>query len=386
MAAPLEKTDVPGVYKRGSRYVYSYRHRGKQKWGSAATKAAARREKHAAETDVARGEHRDGRTVTFSAYALEWLETYQGRTARGLDAGTREGYRQCVTARAIPLLGNKRMTDIGPRDIRQLVQTLTDSGLAPGSVRKYVAPLKALFATAVEDELIKSNPAASVRIATVRDDEDDEPANAMTPDELARLLAEIPDDRREFFEFLAKTGLRISEAIGLRVGDVSRSDEGRPCVRVRQQLYRGQRKRLKTRDGRRDVPLTPDLARRLWHRQGDDNAPLFPAARGGHLNERALRRDVLDPAAARAGVPWVTFHTFRHTCASLLFASGKNAKQVAGWLGHSDPAFTLRTYIHLLDGGLGDADALDELVPVPGVRTQVQTSAAIGRVRASRAT
>lgn len=83
----------------------------------------------------------------------------------------------------------------------------------------------------------------------------------------------------------------------------------------------------------------------------------------------------------RAGVPWVTFHTFRHTAASLLFASGKNAKQVAGWLGHSDPAFTLRTYVHLLDGGLGDADALDGMV---GVRTEVQTSVAIGRVRAPR--
>jgi integrase len=184
----------------------------------------------------------------------------------------------------------------------------------------------------------------------------------MTPDELARLIGELPPERREFFEFLAKTGLRISEAIGLRYGDLSRTPDGRPCVKVRQQLYRGERKRLKTRDGRRDVPLSPDLARRLWQRQAAEDAPLFPAVRSGHLNERALRRDVLEPAAARAGLSWVTFHTFRHTCASLLFASGKNAKQVAGWLGHSDPAFTLRTYIHLLDGGLGDADALDAMV------------------------
>jgi hypothetical protein len=49
-------------------------------------------------------------------------------------------------------------------------------------------------------------------------------------------------------------------------------------------------------------------------------------------------------------------------CASLLFGGGKNIKQVQEWLGHADPSFTLRTYVHLLDEGLGDADFLDELV------------------------
>jgi hypothetical protein len=59
---------------------------------------------------------------------------------------------------------------------------------------------------------------------------------------------------------------------------------------------------------------------------------------------------------------WVSFHTFRHTCASLLFDAGRNVKQVAEWLGHADPAFTLRTYVHLMDEGLGDADFLDAAV------------------------
>lgn len=37
-------------------------------------------------------------------------------------------------------------------------------------------------------------------------------------------------------------------------------------------------------------------------------------------------------------------------------------KQVQEWLGHADPGFTLRTYIHLLDEGLGDAAFLDDAV------------------------
>jgi integrase len=32
---------------------------------------------------------------------------------------------------------------------------------------------------------------------------------------------------------------------------------------------------------------------------------------------------------------------------------------VAEWLGHADPSFTLRTYVHLMDAGIGDADFLD---------------------------
>jgi integrase len=58
----------------------------------------------------------------------------------------------------------------------------------------------------------------------------------------------------------------------------------------------------------------------------------------------------------------VSFHTFRHTCASLLFEAGRNVKQVQAWLGHADPGFTLKTYIHLMDSGVGSADFFDGAV------------------------
>ena len=51
--------------------------------------------------------------------------------------------------------------------------------------------------------------------------------------------------------------------------------------------------------------------------------------------------------------PTLTFHTFRHACASLLFDDGRNIKQVQEWLVHDDPGFTLRAYVHLLDAGVG---------------------------------
>ena len=83
------------------------------------------------------------------------------------------------------------------------------------------------------------------------------------------------------------------------------------------------------------------------------DTPLIP----GKVAQR-----VLNPARTDVGMDWVSFHTFRHTCASLLFDAGRNVKQVQEWLGHSDPAFTLRTCVHLIDDGVGAADFLDDAV------------------------
>jgi site-specific recombinase XerC len=65
-------------------------------------------------------------------------------------------------------------------------------------------------------------------------------------------------------------------------------------------------------------------------------------------------------------LPWVIFLTLRHTCATLLLAEGKNVKQVQEWLGHADPSFTLKEYIHLMDEGVGSAAFLDDAVAPAG--------------------
>ncbi len=49
------------------------------------------------------------------------------------------------------------------------------------------------------------------------------------------------------------------------------------------------------------------------------------------------------------------FHSFRHTCASMLIADGRNIVQVSRWLGHHSPSFTLDVYAHLMDEGVGEA-------------------------------
>ena len=70
MAAPLEKTSVPGVYRRGGRYVVAFRDSsGRQRRQTAATMAEARALKAELTADVRRGEYREQSRVTFAQYA-----------------------------------------------------------------------------------------------------------------------------------------------------------------------------------------------------------------------------------------------------------------------------------------------------------------------------
>jgi integrase len=71
---------------------------------------------------------------------------------------------------------------------------------------------------------------------------------------------------------------------------------------------------------------------------------------------------VIQPAREAADLPSVGFHAFRHTGASILFAEGRNAVQVQCWLGHHSVAFTLATYVHLLDGDLGEPLTIPQTV------------------------
>jgi integrase len=159
---------------------------------------------------------------------------------------------------------------------------------------------------------------------------------------------------------LAHTGLRIGEAVALTWADV---DFGKRRLHVRRRLYRRRIDAPKSRYGRRAVPLTEGLARTLWQLRGTapDQAPVFASHNGSYIEQSNVLNRVLKPAAKRAGVPWVGFHTFRHTCATMLFRHGLNAKQVQMWLGHHSPAFTLATYVHLLPDDLPDAAFLDTL-------------------------
>jgi integrase len=365
VAAALERTDIPGVYKRGRGYVVTYRdHIGTPRKKAAPTKAAARDLKAFLTADIRRGEYRPQSRISFSDYACEWIDSYQGRTSRGIRPETLDDYRADLEHDAIPFFGRRELAAIEPRDLKRFAAHLAKQGLAPGSVRNTLAPVRALFATAYEDGLIRANPAARIRLAQPQIDTAQEIRKALTPDELRRLLDALPAQWRLMFELLAHTGLRISEAVALRWDDL---DLNRRRLVVRRRLYRGRIDTPKSRYGSRTIPLSPGLATALKeHCQklgttATAATPVFPSEAGGYIDRDNLRRRILKPAATKTGLGWVGFHTFRHTCATTLFNNGLNAKQVQHWLGHHSPAFTLATYIHLLPDDLPTPDFLDQI-------------------------
>lgn len=390
MATPesrkLVRTSDHGIYKRGTRYVVVYRDPvGRQRKQSAKTLAEARTLKVTLTADVKRGEYRALSRVSFVEYAPAWIKTYNGRSGRGVGECTCADYAAALgvdpstfepfspVRGAIAFFGRMRLAEIELRHVKTYAADLTTRGLAPASVAKYVAPIRALFATALEEGLIGSNPTDGLRLPRRRAADanpDAEEVKALTEAELDQFLRHVEKRWVLFFDFLSQTGLRIGEAIELRYGDI----EG--CwLTVARRYYRGKVGLPKGRKTRR-IRITEELARELWQLRKDAHAGagdlVFTTERGKRIGTSNLMSRTLKPAAVRAGlrdwvktadgeraVSWVGFHTFRHTCATRLFrghwddeadayVGAWNASQVCKFLGHTDPGFTLRTYVHLL--------------------------------------
>ena len=109
------------------------------------------------------------------------------------------------------------------------------------------------------------------------------------------------------------------------------------------------------------VPRANRSSDRRRNRAAFPQLPLSEVRVGADRPVHLMSR-VLKPAARLAGVgDWVGFHTFRHTCATMLFRRSWNAVQVLRCLGHHKPSFIADTYVHLLEGDFPDAGFLDSI-------------------------
>jgi integrase len=218
MASPkLERTRYPGIYKRGSRYVVVWRHRGRQHKSFHGSLGEAREAKAQRQA----GDRRPVSKIGFEDYFAEWIETYAGRTSRGFSETTRPVYRRPIETHAIPRWSTWRLADIEPADVRELFGELRKNGSSTSAIKQLRAALSAMFATAVEDGHLRSNPIGGVRIPAAPIETgglDKTNAKALTRAEFALFIAAVPDSWRLFFEFLTHSGLRIGEAIGLTWG------------------------------------------------------------------------------------------------------------------------------------------------------------------------
>jgi integrase len=361
MVLPLEPTGVPGVYRRGSKFVVVYRAGSRQHKQAAKTMADARAIK--LQRDGEARARRRGPTV--HEFSLSWLDRYAGTGHDSVRTNTRREYRRLLVNYALTYFDREvRVRDLDRAAVQQLVDWLTtrpgrDGRLCDRSISNALTPLRLALDAAVAEGLLDANPAEQIVLPRRRAGRawSTRERRFLTRAELVRLLDEVPAKWRPLFELLAATGLRISEAVGLRWSDLA-LDGPAPHLQVRRAIVKGAVVAPKSRHGARMIPLTVELAALLRTRRSDgaaDDDFVFPGRAGGASDQGSLRRRVLVPAAERAGLSGVGFHTLRHTCASLLIESGISPLRLQRWMGHHSSAFTLETYGHLIDGDLGPA-------------------------------
>jgi integrase len=396
MAAPLVKTRTPGIFKRGSRYVFSYRERvngaTKQRWESCRTLEEARQRKSARETDIARGEFEPRSRMTLHEFLTEWIERYQGTGRRGFREETRSEYRGLLDHYILRYFPERlKLTELTPSTVANFVAWLCDGReqarldhaikverareadkrppaplaadatreLSDNTVRNILSPLRAALATARREGLIRQSPVADVALphrAQIEDDEDR--PRPFANGDMEMVVALINPKHRLMFDLLAATGVRRSELLALE-GKHLALDGDKPHIKIRQRVRRLRGSGLvlgppKSRYAKRDVPIPLELADRLRALKTANDQLVFRSSVDTILDPDNLAERVLSPACTEAGVEWAGFHTFRHTAASRLFAAGRNPVQVQRWLGHHSPSFTLDTYVHLLDADLGE--------------------------------
>ncbi|MBM9460405.1 tyrosine recombinase XerC [Nocardioides sp. zg-536] len=166
--------------------------------------------------------------------------------------------------------------------------------------------------------------------------------------ELLRAASALADDGTPvglrdvaMLELLYATGVRVGELCGLDVDDV---DRDRNLVRV---LGKGRKERT--------VPFGTPAARALdrWLREGrpqllrpGSGPALFLGARGGRIDQRAVRTLVHRRIADVPGAPDLGPHGLRHTAATHLLEGGADLRSVQELLGHASLATTQR-YTHV---------------------------------------
>jgi integrase len=363
---------VPGIFKRGGSFVVVFRTGdGRQHKMAAPTISAAKRLKASLVTDVDRGEFRERSHVRFADYAPAWCRMYAGRTSRGFREGTRASYLRGLgfdedgkpLDRAAVYFGRMKLAEIEPRHVKGYLQSLADAGLAPSSIRRLFAPLRAMLQDATEEGVLRFDAASGVRVPASA--KAPEPKRKdLEPDDLERLRGELGrDEDRLLVDFLVATGVRVSEVIAL---DWSDADFGRRRVSISKRDYRGDVDRPKSAMSRRDVRISQRMAQRLWElrksrEQATDEDPIFTTRTGKRHNYGNLYHRLLKPAMLAAGIEHGGFHRLRHSCGTQLRRRGASLEEIQLHLGHEDLAFTRRTYVHLDERDGPDPELLDDL-------------------------
>jgi integrase len=310
-----------------------------------ATKTDADRWLAMVEADMLRGEWvdpRSGETI-FSEWVDQWLRS--NPTKRPTTLARDESV---LRTHFLPLLGPRPLASITRLDVRRTVDVMT-ARVSPATARTNYGVLSAVLNAAVEADMIARSPCRGIVLATAPRRE----RPTLSPEELARLAAELPERYRPTVYLAGVLGLRWSEIVGLRVRRVNFLDRtltvSETVSEVGGKLLVGADTKSSASQRTIAVPpfmlemLAAHLARR--ERPGPDEF-VFLGPKGGLLRRSFEARHFL-PAAKRAGLDGLSFHGLRHAAASLLIESGEHPRVVQHRLGHATARLSMELYSHV---------------------------------------
>jgi integrase len=325
------------------------------------TKAKARAELRARETDVRREGLIRAKPVLFRRFAEEWLETYPA--AKGLKRSTAASYRGIIEKHLAPSFGHLKVGAVTVAHLERYVCAKRQAGLAPRTINRHLNLLHELFAAAIRHQLARTNPVSGV-------DRPREPRRRWTilsPAEIDRVERAFSDliveskgperiwreQARVIFLTVLAAGLRRGEILGLRWRDVDLVDPDGARLRVRETWVRGGVDSPKSEAGERTVAIGPRLSEELWqhrrrsHYAGEDER-VFVAPLKGTPFDVARYAGTLRAALIRAGIdrPMRPFHDGRHTSITNSAAAGVSPAALMARAGHADFA-TTQVYIDL---------------------------------------
>ena len=317
--------------------------------------------KNWAETEAARyrddPNRRPPSEETLGAYLNRWLTI---KSTLNLTDKTLTSYRE-MAAHSSRELGGTALKSLTPLEIQQFYASLTQSRqLSPRTIRYVHTVLKMALNDAVEWGLIPTNPAGKVKVtASTRT----KALRIPTPEEMAQLIRANQATRWfPLWVWFAATGSRLGEALALRWGDI---DWARQTVTIQQALSGDAGKRVvktpKTVSSRRTMAMGPRLKTVLREHQTNQNGwrelagsawqdtdLVFTTLQGKMLSKRYIDR-AFKSALTRAGLPdTIRVHDMCHGVATQWLSAGINPVVVSRRLGHSNVAFTLQVYGHVL--------------------------------------
>lgn len=276
-----------------------------------------------------------------------WLEGFQDYL--GFEVGTSphtiEGYSRDVRRLADYAVsrGVRTPDAVTATLLREFVYHLKDLGLAPASIRRQISTVRTYYRFLIGEGHATHDPSDRLELPKGWRRLPD----VLTHDEIDALLsAPNPDEPlawrdRALLEIAYATGVRVSELVGLDVGDLWFDDA---LVRV---MGKGSKERH-IPIGRRALGAAALYVREIRPTldQGKGAGRLFLNARGTPLT-RVGAWGIIKRCAERAGIPKrVTPHVLRHTFATHLLEGGADLRAVQEMLGHADLS-TTQIYTHV---------------------------------------